>query len=721
MASVALSTKALGSVITLKENGTAAEFVVACHNYESGLNGTGRTLLVRKAVLSDQVAWAYRVDSTTDLHWSGCRLNGWLNETYLGRFDSDIQRNIETTEYPAGYYAGNSGESRIFVLSEAEYTGKLDANVLNALTTNGTDDEWTRDVADSRKEDGEDMEHWWYTRVRLAYKYKSGGFTARDSGFPDAASNSTAWIRPCFTVSGEMGVNEAGGELKENHPPKIECEFQNGGSMGAHSKGFDFTYTVYDEDADSLRVTEYLDGALRRQFYARNGQQTVFALDDNAFGQLATEKNHTIRIQVYDGANSAEWTQTFYKGDKQGYRVYAGTLKAVVTGAFILGYAWATRECIYDPTCVDDELDNIIIDPQLEMEKNELGSFEFTLPVSNRFYNSLIPRRTVVSVEEDGVEIWMGYVTEIDKNFQMEKKVYCEGELGLLKDISLVLEAKEYTAAELFSAIIGGALLKGWKSFRAGNISEKFKDVKIDLKEYGTQYTTVWEALDSLLVGNVGGILSIRKVVNDADGSYTRMLDYFWSESELGTTTQCIEFGNNLLDLDYYVKAYDIVNRVTYYGYQTTGWWIFAHTDKISVTVEDEESVRIYGPIERCYVADGTASTTESLTKAAKEKLNELKLKMEYSFEISALDLRDAGVDTMRLGFMKRAQILSWPHELSQWALCTKLSIPLGKLDEKKFTFGSASETLSGKQATGTGAAKRAVDTLRSVVSYINR
>ena len=169
------------------------------------------------------------------------------------------------------------------------------------------------------------------------------------------------------------------------------------------------------------------------------------------------------------------------------------------------------------------------------------------------------------------------------------------------------------------------------------------------------------------------------------------------------------------------MKAYDIVNRVTYYGYETKGWWIFAHTNKISVTVEDSESVVIYGSIERCYVADGTASTKESLMKAAKEKLDELKLKMDYSFEISALDLRDAGVDVDRLGFMKRALILSWPHGLNQWALCTKLSIPLEKLDEKKFTFGGASETLSSQQATGTGAAKRAAETLRSVVSYINR
>lgn len=741
MASAALSTKALGSVITLNENGTAAEFVVACHNYETGLNGAGRTLLVRKTSLEDKQRWD-NVDSTTDLHWDKAYLKSWLEGTYATRLDEEIRRNIGKTKYhyddPA-YGGTEQAEGSVFLLSAYELSGekyyedgstKLDDTVLRALESGGGSPWWTRSTyPNSHKEDGDSMVNYWFTRVCLyGTGFANSEWSIYESGFPDAGYDSTATIRPCLTLPGTMRVDESGsgsGSVKENRPPRIECELQNGGSMGARSKGFDFTYTVYDEDADSLRVTEYLNGTLRRQFYARNGQQTVFALDDNAFEQLAAEKNHTIRIQVYDGTDSAEWTQTFYKGDKQGYRVYAGTLKTVVAGVgtalFPPGYAWATRECIYDPTCVDDELDNIIIDPQLEMEKNELGSFEFTLPVSNLFYNSLVPRRTVVSVEEDGIEIWMGYVTEIDKNFQMEKKVYCEGELGFLKDISLVLEAKEYTAAELFSAIMAGALLKGWKAFRAGSISEKFKDVKIDLKEYGTQYTTVWEALDSLLLGNVGGILYIRKVLNDADGRYYRFLDYFWSESELGATTQCIEFGNNLLDLDYYVKAYDIVNRVTYYGYQTTGWWIFAHTDKISVTVEDEESVRIYGPIERCYVADGTASTTESLTKAAKEKLNELKLKMDYSFEISALDLRDAGVDTMRLGFMKRAQIMSWPHGLSQWALCTKLSIPLDKLDEKKFTFGSASETLSGKQATGIGAAKRAVDTLRSVVSYINR
>lgn len=747
MASVKLSAKALGSVVTLKENGTAAEFVVACHNYESALNGAGRTLLVRKTSLADEHRWG-NVDSTTDLYWAGrSDLKSWLEETYAARLDEEIRRNIGKTKYyckdPARV-GTDQAEGSVFLLSAYELSGenyyadnstKLDDAVLRALESGGGSPWWTRSVyPNSHKEDGDDMQNWWYTRVCLyGNRFSNNKWGVYESGFPDAGYGSTATIRPCFTVPGDLRANE-NGSLSENHPPRFSCEFPDGGTLGSCSKGFSFAYAVHDEDADTMKVAEYVDGIQLRQFNAQNGQQETFTLDEKIFGQLAAEKYHTVKITADDGYKSTEWTQTFYKSYQVGYRVYAGTLtegsledQGASGGLEALGigkklmYKWATRECIYDPTCVDDELDNIIIDPQLEMEKNELGSFEFTLPVSSRFYNSLTPRSTVVSVEEDGVEIWMGYVTEIDKNFQMEKKVYCEGELGFLKDISLVLEPKEYTAYELFSTIIEPANAKNWKSFKTGKISDKLKDIKVNLKDSGTQYTTVWEALKNILLGNVGGMLYVRKEPSNIEGGYVRYLDYFWTEDELGLTTQCIEFGKNLLDLDYYVKAYDIVNRVTYYGYETKGWWIFAHTDKISVTVEDAKSVEIYGPIERCYVADGTASTKESLTKAANEKLNELKLKMDYSFEISALDLRDAGVDVMRLGFMKRAQILSWPHELNQVALCTKLSIPLEKPDEKKFTFGSASETLSGQQATGTGAAKRAVETLRSVVSYINR
>ena len=47
-APVRLSDMEEGALVKLKESGSPVEFYVAKHDYESELNGSGRTLLVRK-------------------------------------------------------------------------------------------------------------------------------------------------------------------------------------------------------------------------------------------------------------------------------------------------------------------------------------------------------------------------------------------------------------------------------------------------------------------------------------------------------------------------------------------------------------------------------------------------------------------------------------------------------------------------------------------------
>jgi len=364
MASVKLSEKALGSVVTLKENGTAAEFVVACHNYEAGLNGAGRTLLVRKTSLEDKQKWG-SVDSTTDLNWGKAYLKSWLEGTYAARLDEEIRRNIGKTKYHYDNHAHGGteqAEGSVFLLSAYELSGekyyedgsiKLDDTVLRALESGGGSPWWTRSVwPNSQKEDGDDMQNWWYTRVCLYGNRYSNKWSVYESGFPDAEYGSTATIRPCFTVPGDLRANEDG-SLRENHPPRFSCEFPDGGTLGSYSKGFSFTYAVYDDDADTMKVTEYVNGIQLQQFNAQNGQQETFTLDEKVFGQLAAEKYHTVKITADDGYKSTEWTQTFYKSYQVGYRVYAGTLKKgslidlggwIGLGSDSLPYKWATRE-----------------------------------------------------------------------------------------------------------------------------------------------------------------------------------------------------------------------------------------------------------------------------------------------------------------------------------------------------------------------------------------
>ena len=121
-----LSSKAEGSTFKLREDRTPVEFYVAKHDYESGLNGKGRTLVVRKEAYEEGV-------------WNTGGLNGYATsdinnsfQSYKNRFDYDIQDKIGTTKFY--YTVGNYNwkvevlERSIFALSCAEL-GKTGSNI----------------------------------------------------------------------------------------------------------------------------------------------------------------------------------------------------------------------------------------------------------------------------------------------------------------------------------------------------------------------------------------------------------------------------------------------------------------------------------------------------------------------------------------------------------------------------------------------------------------
>lgn len=89
-----------GSIIKLNENGVPIEFYVAQHDYESGLNGTGRTLVVRKDCC-DVRRW----DDSGVNAYASSTVDSWLNGDYKSRFDSDIRSAIGTTKFK--YTPGN--------------------------------------------------------------------------------------------------------------------------------------------------------------------------------------------------------------------------------------------------------------------------------------------------------------------------------------------------------------------------------------------------------------------------------------------------------------------------------------------------------------------------------------------------------------------------------------------------------------------------------------
>lgn len=102
-AGIVLSTIAEGSVVKLNESGTPAEFYVAKHNYESGLNGAGRTLLVRRDCYT---TIQFNTSSPSVLNYSTSNLHSWFNSTYKALLDSAVVSAIGTTKF---YYTNNPG------------------------------------------------------------------------------------------------------------------------------------------------------------------------------------------------------------------------------------------------------------------------------------------------------------------------------------------------------------------------------------------------------------------------------------------------------------------------------------------------------------------------------------------------------------------------------------------------------------------------------------
>lgn len=100
-------------VVYLNESGSPVAFYVSKHDYESGLNGTGRTLLVRKDCY-DTRAW----HSSNVNAYASCSLDSWFNGTYKALLDEEVQTAISGTTF---YYTPGNGTSTMSTLTRAVF------------------------------------------------------------------------------------------------------------------------------------------------------------------------------------------------------------------------------------------------------------------------------------------------------------------------------------------------------------------------------------------------------------------------------------------------------------------------------------------------------------------------------------------------------------------------------------------------------------------------
>ena len=200
-----------GDVVQLNEGGVPVDFYVAKHDYEAALNGSGRTLLVRKESWpNDQINWNNNAINT----YADSSIDQWFNATYKSKLDTDIQQAISTTKF---YYTPGNGntsvvalERSIFHLSATEFgLSQININVegealpiaetLRVSRVNGTPtSQWTRSSNTS-------------TSNSAAYISSDGTISG------STRCDNSAYPRPAFTLPAtfEFYVGHAPSEEKE--------------------------------------------------------------------------------------------------------------------------------------------------------------------------------------------------------------------------------------------------------------------------------------------------------------------------------------------------------------------------------------------------------------------------------------------------------------------------------------------------------------------------
>lgn len=206
---VSLADIAEGSIVKLNENGSPVEFYVAKHDYESALNGAGRTLLVRKDCY-DTRAWG----ATGTTTYADNTLDTWFNETYLALLDADAQEIIGTTQF---YYTPSPSDNDVTILNRAVFALSLTemgqsarnanaegsalpiASALQIAYLDGTaTTQWTRTCSNST----------FTNRAKLFYLDATGAVASIQ---PIYAQGS----RPCFTIPSTALFDEDTLEFKE--------------------------------------------------------------------------------------------------------------------------------------------------------------------------------------------------------------------------------------------------------------------------------------------------------------------------------------------------------------------------------------------------------------------------------------------------------------------------------------------------------------------------
>ena len=304
MANVKLSTKAVGSIVKIKVNGAAKDFIIVHQGlpssaYDASCNGVW---VVMKDIYTTSTFGNNNSYKDSSIH-------SYLNSTFYNLIDSQIRAVIKQVKIPytnSGVQSGANGLStKVFLLSGTE----VGFSGVSYMNTEGATLSYFDSASKRVAYNGSSAAGWW---LRSPYTYSSSVWHVKSDGsYGNWLYGNSFGVRPAFVLPSSLVVSDDG-TVSTNTAPAINASSTN---LGEKNAPFGFGYTVTDADGDTLTVTEKLDGktTATRTGVASGTALTFEQAADAAGFQRVLNGSHTLTVEASDGKETTSASATFTK------------------------------------------------------------------------------------------------------------------------------------------------------------------------------------------------------------------------------------------------------------------------------------------------------------------------------------------------------------------------------------------------------------------------
>ena len=334
------------------------------------------------------------------------------------------------------------------------------------------------------------------------------------------------------------------------------------------------------------------------------------------------------------------------------------------------------------------DLGTAVDDPVLVKAVNAADSLKFDIhpdhPLYARCKSGVLTEG--YRVERDGQEVSRGRIlARTVRPLDAVCEVECEGELAYLNDAVMPQYDFSGTPSALMARYLDAYNDQADEPIRLGTVDDALDPNGYIVRGSENPVNLMEELLAKTVNSSTGGVIELRR-----EGE-TRYLD--WLPAPTATGRQSIEMGANLLDLSDTLDGSEIVTAILPLGQRGEGGFVglpSGDDGQVSGDVWRRGEWLYNKALTDAYGWHGTVMKWEDVTLPAnlltKATAACAALSFAPSFELSAIDLTDAGYDTDHLAVGQPVQVTC--GDISERYTLTQAEWHLSDPSQSSYTFG---------------------------------